>query len=142
MTQRLARIRAPLALLAGAAAWTTLRAAGDAAPAGGGPRVDATRLPAPGSYTLDHSGRLTLIDFPHDTDVSLTYDAAGRKTGMTDGSGTTGWTFDNANRVTSVSQELLEIRDLDAISTYLTRQAQPVRVNGAPRLRAISPSGR
>ena len=49
---------------------------------------------------------------------------------------------DNANRVTSVSQELLEIRDLDAISTYLTRQAQPVRVNGAPRLRAISPSGR
>ena len=40
------------------------------------------------NYTLDHAGRLTLIDFPHDTDVSLTYDAAGRKTEMTEGSST------------------------------------------------------
>jgi len=49
---RLARMRAPLALLAGVAAWPALHAAGDALPAGGGPRVDAARLPAPGSYTL------------------------------------------------------------------------------------------
>jgi protein SCO1 len=52
VSPRLARVRAPLALLAGAAAWPALHAAGDAAPAGGGPRVDASRLPAPGSYTL------------------------------------------------------------------------------------------
>jgi len=52
VTYRLARVRAPLALLAGALSWPALHAAGDTAPAGGGPRVDATRLPAPGSYTL------------------------------------------------------------------------------------------
>jgi len=53
MNMRLARVRAPLALWA-AAAWALpgARAAGDGAPAPGGPRVDASRLPAPGSYTL------------------------------------------------------------------------------------------
>lgn len=47
------RVKLPLAALA-AGAWAggNAHAAGDAAPAGGGPRVDATRLPAPGSYTL------------------------------------------------------------------------------------------
>jgi YD repeat-containing protein len=56
------------------------------------------------SYTLDHANRLTLIDYPHDTDVSFVYDDAGRKTSMTDGTGTTGWTYDNANRVTQIAQ--------------------------------------
>ena len=47
------RVKLPLAALA-AGAWAggNVNAAGDAAPSGGGPRVDATRLPAPGSYTL------------------------------------------------------------------------------------------
>ena len=39
------------------------------------------------NYTLDQAGRLTGITFPHDTALSLVYDAASRKTGMTDGSG-------------------------------------------------------
>ena len=43
------RLRLPLAL---AIAPLTAFAAGDAAPAPGGPRVDVQRLPAPGSYTL------------------------------------------------------------------------------------------
>ncbi len=50
---RLARLRAPLALGAFAALQAlSARAAGDAAPPAGVPRVDARRLPAPGSYTL------------------------------------------------------------------------------------------
>ena len=54
MNLRLGRVRAPLALLAAglAAAVPAVHAAGDGAPAPGGPRVDPTRLPAPGSYTL------------------------------------------------------------------------------------------
>lgn len=51
-SQRLWRVRAPLALLCGAAAWGAARADSDTAPRAGGPRVDVSRLPAPGSYTL------------------------------------------------------------------------------------------
>lgn len=48
---RLARVRAPLAAL-GLLCGPAIRAAGDAAPTAGGPRVDAQRLPPPGSYSL------------------------------------------------------------------------------------------
>jgi protein SCO1 len=51
-SQRLWRVRAPLALLCGAAALGTARGDSDTAPRAGGPRVDVSRLPAPGSYTL------------------------------------------------------------------------------------------
>ena len=44
------RLRLPLAFAAAACAG--VHAAGDSAPAPGGPRVDRARLPAPGSYTL------------------------------------------------------------------------------------------
>lgn len=48
------RVRLPLALVAAAAAACTgsVMAAGDNAPAPGGPRVDRSRLPPAGSYTL------------------------------------------------------------------------------------------
>jgi cytochrome oxidase Cu insertion factor (SCO1/SenC/PrrC family) len=54
MRPRRARVQIPLALLlSGGAVWQqAVRAAGDPAPAAGRPRVDASRLPAPGSYTL------------------------------------------------------------------------------------------
>ncbi len=45
------RVGLPLAALVGVACGS-VNAAGDAAPSGGRPRVDATRLPAAGSYTL------------------------------------------------------------------------------------------
>jgi protein SCO1 len=51
MTPRLARRHAPLALLGAAAFGPRARAAGDAPPLGV-PRIDAKRLPAPGSYRL------------------------------------------------------------------------------------------
>ena len=55
MNARSLRLRLPLALALAPIipfAPRTAFAAGDAAPAPGGPRVDAQRLPAPGSYTL------------------------------------------------------------------------------------------
>ncbi len=46
------RWRVHLPLAAVAAGWGGVHAAGDSAPASGGPRVDRALLPAPGSYTL------------------------------------------------------------------------------------------
>ncbi len=48
---------------------------------------------------------------------------------------------DNADRLTSVSRELLAIRDIDAITGYLIKQLQPVRASAAPRLRTVTASG-
>jgi cytochrome oxidase Cu insertion factor (SCO1/SenC/PrrC family) len=51
MTPRRARVVAPLAWLAGVCG-VAAHAAGDPAPPAGLPRVDASRLPAPGTYAL------------------------------------------------------------------------------------------
>ncbi|NOY79627.1 MAG: hypothetical protein GXP31_01350, partial [Kiritimatiellaeota bacterium] len=45
---------------------------------------------------------LTLIDSPDDPDISYTYDALGRKTAVTDATGTTTWTYDAVGRVATV----------------------------------------
>ncbi|MBL0172851.1 MAG: 5'-nucleotidase C-terminal domain-containing protein [Gemmatimonadaceae bacterium] len=48
---------------------------------------------------------------------------------------------DNSDRLTSVSQEVLTIRDIDAVAGYLTRQPQPVRSSATPRIRTVAPGG-
>lgn len=65
MTRRGQALLARRAVVA-AAAWPLLaRAAGDSAPAPGGPRVETQRLPAPGSYTLPRIQRCPDGDVLH-----------------------------------------------------------------------------
>jgi RHS repeat-associated protein len=54
-------------------------------------------------YVYDAANRLTDIDYPDpDPDVAFTYDNSGRRLTMTDGAGTTTWTYDPLNRPTAV----------------------------------------
>jgi YD repeat-containing protein len=53
------------------------------------------------NYEYDTAGRMTKIDYPHDTDVTMSYDALGRLSTKTDGLGTTEYSYDNLNRLTS-----------------------------------------
>ena len=49
-------------------------------------------------------GRLTTIDYPTDPDVTTTYDALGRKTSVTDATGTWAYTYDGTSpRVATVT---------------------------------------
>jgi len=55
-------------------------------------------------FTFDAADRLTAVDYPAaDPDAGFTYDAAGNRLEMIDGVGTTSWTYDPLNRVTSVN---------------------------------------
>ena len=56
------------------------------------------------NYTYDDAGRLTLVNYPTGTDTSFTYDSRDRRATMVDNSGTTTWTFNDANEVTQVAQ--------------------------------------
>lgn len=55
------------------------------------------------SYTYDNANRLTATAYSDGTtpNVSYSYDADGRRTAMTDGTGTTSYTFDAAGHLTS-----------------------------------------
>lgn len=68
--------------------------------------LDTVTRPGGGqiSYTYDRVGRRTGIDYSDATpDVSYEYDAAGRVTAMTDGTGTTTYDYDAADRPVEVS---------------------------------------
>jgi YD repeat-containing protein len=53
-------------------------------------------------YTYDNAGQLIEIDYPgSDPDVSFTYNLTGQRISMTDGLGTTNWTYDSLNRLIS-----------------------------------------
>ena len=55
-------------------------------------------------YTYDTGGQLTLIDYPDpDPDVSFTYNESGQRASMTDGLGTTAWSYDDLGRLVSVT---------------------------------------
>lgn len=55
------------------------------------------------SYTYDRAGRLTTIDYSDTTpDVTYSYDNAGNRLSMVDGSGTETRTYDNVNRLKTV----------------------------------------
>jgi len=60
------------------------------------------------SFAYDALNRLTLKDLPGGTDVNYSYDSgtngAGRRTSMSDGSGSTTWTYDDRGRVTQESK--------------------------------------
>jgi 5'-nucleotidase len=49
---------------------------------------------------------------------------------------------DDSKRMAPVSQLVLAIRDVDALSTYLGRQPQPFRPDAAPRIRPVVSGGR
>jgi RHS repeat-associated protein len=55
------------------------------------------------SYGYDAVGQLTSVTYPGGS-VGHVYDDAGRRTSMTDATGTTTWGYDNADRITSVAQ--------------------------------------
>jgi RHS repeat-associated protein len=56
------------------------------------------------SRAYDALARLVAIDYADDTpDVAYAYDPAGRRTAMTDGTGTTTYAYDDAGRVTSIT---------------------------------------
>ena len=56
------------------------------------------------TFVCDALNRLTRIDYPDpDADVTFTYDAAGSRTEMQDGVGTTAWTYDDLYRTTAVT---------------------------------------
>ena len=56
------------------------------------------------TFVYDALNRLTRIDYPDpDADVTFTYDAAGFRTEMQDGVGTTAWTYDDLYRTTAVT---------------------------------------
>ena len=54
-------------------------------------------------YTYDDAGRQTGIDYPTGTDVAFGYDHADKRTGMTDSTGSTGWTYNAASELTAFS---------------------------------------
>lgn len=56
------------------------------------------------AYQYNAYGLPTVVDYPGDPDVGFTYDALGRRTGMTDGSGTTTWAYDVMGRLVTTSQ--------------------------------------
>ncbi len=65
--------------------------------------VDAAGRVTTSSY--DAAGRLVGVDYtdPNTPDVSYAYDGAGRRTSMSDGTGTTSYTYDTAGRLVSVA---------------------------------------
>jgi len=56
------------------------------------------------NFTYDALDRQTLIDLPAgEVDVAFTYNVQGQRLSMTDGQGTTHWTYDSLGRVVSVT---------------------------------------
>jgi len=74
-------------------------------------------------YSYDALNRLTEIAYPDDPALDVTYiydqgaNGLGQLTGMTDGSGSTSWSYDQHGRVTSKSQAVGGI-NLTVISSY------------------------
>jgi RHS repeat-associated protein len=71
------------------------------------PNGNATGPPGDGvtTYGYDRANRLTSIDYSDTTpDVAFTYDAAGNRTHMTDGQGSETRTYDNLDRLLSVTR--------------------------------------
>jgi RHS repeat-associated protein len=57
-------------------------------------------------FTYDHQSQLASVNYTGSTpDVSYTYDAAGRPTALSDGTGGATFTYDNANRLTGVVRD-------------------------------------
>jgi RHS repeat-associated protein len=56
------------------------------------------------TYAYDDADRLTTIDYPDpDADVTFAYDAVGNRVEMTDGVGSTTWSYDALNRPTDIT---------------------------------------
>ena len=62
-------------------------------------------------YVYDDANRLTDIDYlGSEPDVNFVYDPAGRRTSMTDGVGSTTWTYDELNRPTAIEDPWIRLR--------------------------------
>ena len=69
------------------------------------PRGEAKKLTMPDGaveeWSFNGTGQTT-VDYPTGTDTVLSYDNAGRRTSMLDGTGTSTWTLDAASQVTQL----------------------------------------
>ncbi|MEM7540250.1 MAG: RHS repeat-associated core domain-containing protein [Pseudomonadota bacterium] len=78
------------------------------------------------NYSYDALNRLTLIDYPADTDTSFTFDESagingiGRLTTMTDESGTTQWTYHPRGTVASRSHDTVQNSVTHRLTTSYT----------------------
>lgn len=77
------------------------------------------------SFTLDPRGAMTRIDYSDKTpSVQFVWDAAGRRTSMTDAVGTTRFGYDSFDRLTSVAQPAGAVSyQWDAAGNLLSRNA-------------------
>ena len=96
---------------------STVDANGNATPTGG----DGTT-----SFSYDRAGRLTGVDYSDTTpDVTFTYDAAGNRLSMVDGSGTESRTYDAVNRLLSVARGADVFSYLYDVAGSLTQRTYP-----------------
>jgi len=61
------------------------------------------------SYSYDSNNRLARITYPGSNQISFTYDANGNRTQMIDPEGTTLYSYDNLDRITTVSRAVYSI---------------------------------
>jgi len=54
-------------------------------------------------YQHNHANLLTKIDYPTGTDTTFTYNGRAQRTRMVDAAGTTGYTYDSAGRLSTVT---------------------------------------
>ena len=82
------------------------------------------------AYTYDRAGRLTAIDYSDATpDVSFTYDNAGNRLSMVDGSGTETRTYDPVNRLLSVARGSDTLSYAYDLAGNLTQRTYPGSVS-------------
>ena len=92
------------------------------------PNGNATQTPGDGvtTYGYDRANRQTSIDYADATpDVTFTYDAAGNRLTMADGSGTETRTYDAIDRVTSVTRGSSTFSYVYDPSSNVTRRTYP-----------------
>lgn len=96
-----------------------------------------TRLDAKGittNYAYNNPfHQLSTVDYPADVDVTFTYDTLGRRTTMTDGTGTTSWSYDSLGRLGTNTQPGVDRSLLYGYDTYGQRTAmQILNTQGSP----------
>ena len=97
-------------------------------------------------YVYDDANRLTDIDYlGSEPDVNFVYDPAGRRTSMTDGVGSTTWTYDELNRPTAIEDPFNQTvgYGYDAVGnrtslTYPNNQTVNYTYDGANRLTTVN----
>lgn len=100
-------------------------------------------------FEYDEMNRLKLINYPGTgSDVSIFYDALGRRTSMTDGAGQTGWEYNNINLPKTISDPFSAVvaYDYDPLGNrtsllYPDGRTVNYQYNAANRLESVSSMG-